>query len=333
MERIKYVEQKIRKKQHTPDYFPLSVILDLFNSDNNYSPEVLFYGDSVVERISRDDQDQRTLGEMVCSGLKNKFKVAYLSSSGYHLEVFYQLTLVLQTLKRKPSILIVPINIRSFSPQWHLNPFYQATEDISLIKSYLDNSGKIFNKQRLSEFELENKWESFLKTEVTYPLTPFKNIQEFIEIINNKNTSTQSEKEFRLQQIFIYHYLYQLQQDHCRLIQLKDLIKLSSDLKISLVLYVTPINYRAGSKYVGDQFRIYLENNVQVVKNLVESLCQSRVKLFGLFKPKNLVFKDFSQLLGTEYFFHEDNPTEHLNEKGRQLMAKLIAELCLQISS
>jgi hypothetical protein len=105
-------------------YPELTQLIELFNSAKP-TPEVLYLGDSVVERISKYDVDTRTLGTMVGDCLQGKLSVAYIAHSAYHLRIFYGFIQVIKTLKRRPHVIILPINLRSFSPQWDLNPVWQ----------------------------------------------------------------------------------------------------------------------------------------------------------------------------------------------------------------
>ncbi len=41
-------------------------------------------------------------------------------------------------------------------------------------------------------------------------------------------------------------------------------------------------------------------------------------------------FANWSELLGSEYFFHADTATEHLHEEGRRILAGAIAEAVME---
>jgi hypothetical protein len=49
---------------------------------------VVFFGDSVSLRVSRNDRDVRTLGEMVARTLSDKMRVVCIHRGAYHIGVF-----------------------------------------------------------------------------------------------------------------------------------------------------------------------------------------------------------------------------------------------------
>src|SRR5688500_7661811 len=51
-------------------------------------PDVLYFGDSVVERLSHHDDDRRTLGQMVGDELGSSKQTFALSHSAYHSQIF-----------------------------------------------------------------------------------------------------------------------------------------------------------------------------------------------------------------------------------------------------
>ncbi|MCU0534206.1 MAG: hypothetical protein MUD14_09960 [Hydrococcus sp. Prado102] len=300
--------------------FPVSTMLEFFDRDND-SPQILIYGDSVMERISKYDGDTRTLSEAIAECLDKKLCMGCISHSGYHMGTFYQLSRLLKLLPQKPSTVVLPINMRSFSPQWDLHPLHQRVEHICTIQDYLNFLDPDCASPP-SDIDRETSSASFLSTQVEYQLTPYQFIYEFENIIKSQ-ASTQQENAFRRQQIFIYHYLYQLDKQHRKLQLLKKTLAILQSLNINIISYITPINYLAAKTYIGDRFLEYFKENLKSIYKIFNEAIQSQTA--------RIFFNDYSLLLDSNCFFHLDDPTEHLNEKGRKILAEMISELCLDL--
>jgi hypothetical protein len=89
----------------------------------------------------------------------------------------------------------------------------------------------------------------------------------------------------------------------------------------SLLTYLTPVNYQAGEKYAGDAFSKASRENAAIVSDIMESHRHS----------SQINFLDCSRFLGSEHFFTEDDPTEHLNQEGRRKLANVINDAVLAL--
>jgi hypothetical protein len=149
---------------------------------------------------------------------------------------------------------------------------------------------------------------------VRYPMTVFRSIGEFREIIARRPGNTE-ERRFRLRQIFVFHYLYPLVPNHRRIVALQDALSAMSGMGVRGLVYITPVNHMAGTRYVGSEFRRLLRSNVAMVCEITEPFQNSgRVRVI-----------DWSVAFDSSAFFHEDEATEHLNETGRMSLARAIA--------
>jgi hypothetical protein len=147
-----------------------------------------------------------------------------------------------------------------------------------------------------------------------YPLSEFKTLGEFRKLIASKPVD-EMQASFRLGQIFLFHYMHPLASNHPLLQDLGEIFQRLALMKIKAFVYVTPINHQAGKRFWNSDFSTQVSLNVSTI-----SECVSRHQ--GLAK---INFKDYSTLLSSEYFFHADNATEHLNENGRVILVERIA--------
>jgi len=275
-------------------------------------PKVLYLGDSVVERVSRDDQDKRTLGQMVSDALQGEKSSLCISHSAYHINLYHHFVLALEKMRNKPEVLIFPINLRSFSPQWDWEPSWQFNQEINCLKGY-SRMGTIIYKP--NEVDMTLAYELFDSRPVEYPNTSLTTIGQFRLIVNSK-PMTKAQKDFRLQQIFIFHYMHDLEITHSKLLALVEMIKLLKSMGVRVFCYITPVNYQAGENFVGLDFLASLQKNISKLEKVITPLLvEHRVS-----------FYNYANLLGSQYFFHKDLATEHIDQNGRNFLSSRIIQ-------
>src|SRR5688500_14215929 len=130
--RVNKMSLKLRKKMHDmyqkyawTAYEPLLNLVTNYNDKNREAPEILIFGDSVMERVADDDVDRRPLHQMIKDSLLPRYHCISISYSAYNPKIYYYFVKSLEKLKKYPKIIVLPINIRAFSPQWDLRPHWQ----------------------------------------------------------------------------------------------------------------------------------------------------------------------------------------------------------------
>ena len=300
-----------------PERQPSSAFAHLFKSYHVGAtpPKLLLLGDSVAERVSWNDYDDRTLAEIVVQNLRGITDVAVVSYGGFTLEVFYYLMLALEKMKHKPDLIVLPINMRNFSPQWDLEPMWQFLPEIEEIKRFIANPSLRSPVGRAQRETISTAvFNSFDATPVKFTLSPFNRIAQFRLLINS-TPATEEQRRFRLQQIFVFHYTNKLAMGHRKLNALENILELLKIMRLPFFAYITPLNVDAGERFVGPEFSVALRENVQIVTDLV----------YKYLTGSRSVFKNWSETMHSEYFFHADNATEHLNEAGRIILAESIS--------
>lgn len=293
-------------------YSDLERLVNNFDRRQN-PPAILFLGDSVVERISDQDKDRRTLDMMLASRFASK-RIVCIAHSAYHLEVYLGLVAALERLRHKPEMVILPINLRSFSPQWDFEPSWQFEQEIRCLWNFANTGSRDFVKH---EVDLTSAYEEFDARPVSYPLTSLDQIGQFRLVINGKPV-TEAQRNFRTRQLFIFHYMYSLPAEHPKIKALEAILEQLQTMKVKVLVYVTPVNHEAGKRFAGDEFVRSVRSNVgRIIRSVTPFLKSPRVS-----------FEDYSEFLGDRYFFNPANPTEHLNQDGRlALVARLTAAI------
>lgn len=310
----KWAKDGIRRFQQERQ--PFSAFVELFkyyHTDAN-PPTVLLLGDSVAERVSWNDYDDRKLSEMIIQNLQSRTDVAAVSYGGFTLDVFYHMVLALEKMKHKPRLVVLPINMRNFSPQWDLEPTWQFRPEIEQIQRFISHPSIVPSvKQVQREVISLEVFNAFDATPVAFDLSPFDRIAQF-RLLINAVPATEEQRRFRSRQIFIFHYTNRLQRGHRKLVALENILKLIQSMGIPFFSYITPLNVEAGERLVGAEFLSVLHANVRMVSEVV-----------GAYQAETHSFKDWSETMRSKHFFHVDNATEHLNETGRKWLAESIA--------
>lgn len=304
----------MRKGKKLAPYLELQMLLENYNGA--MPPDILYLGDSVLLRISREDDKKDTLDRMFAEKVADRFRVLGVAHTAYHLLVYKELIHVLKKTVHRPKIVFLPINLRSFSPQWDYHPSWQFRNEIQAAQSYWSNLTcvDIYNDdERLPNKTLLRLYDSI---PVYYPEIGLKTIGYFRNIINAKPDNEQKRK-YRLQNVFRFHYMHELVGAHPKLNALTNIMKLAAEMGIYVIVYVTPVNWQAGQRYMGNSFINMVKSNVSLIK------AQSALERFSPL----VSFSDFSLLLDSDCFFSEDNSTEHLNEKGREILSDQLKEL------
>lgn len=319
--KIKRIIQKLNSKfvklNNNKVRQPYSEFIRLFNSYNNPDgvETVLFLGDSVAERVSWEDNDQQTLSQILEFELRNKIRLIAISYGGFTLKVFYYFLLALEKMSYKPKAVVLPINMRNFSPQWDLEPKWSFQQEINLVENFIVDASISPSLEQVQNEDIPIEvFNAFDACVVDYPLSPLNRVGHFRLLINAK-AATDEQNRFRLSQIFIFHYAYVLDFNHRKMIFLKSILDLLRKMRIPAFVYITPMNIDAGVRLVGDAFSDIVRSNVGVVSNLVNEYCTG----------DGIIFYDWSEKLPSKYFFHPDNATEHLNESGRHILASCIS--------
>lgn len=320
-----------RNRKHNPfPYGPLErIVATCQQIEDGEGERILYFGDSVVERVSRDDVDKTPLGQIVANRLRPRYTTFVISHSGYRPGIYLALSRVLESAKKKPSLVILPINMRSFSPQWDWNPDFDFEREITAINRYhRDPEKKMIRLVPTNQISVGFwKRQAFLRRKVRYPFSSCKRIRHFVDEIANKSEDSCA-VDFRWRQIFIFQYLHPLEANCRQLRYLQTLLSFLRDLGLPVVSYLTPINYQAGVRYVGEVFKaLVLENIGKIVQQMAgEPLTAVSDTLY---KGPKLTLADWTFLLTENFFFHRNEPTEHLNESGRNRLSDGIVRLVL----
>jgi len=265
--------------------------------------DVVMFGSSVNWWTAEEDTDKRKISEMLDSLLPNE-KVIDISHGAYHSEVYLEFVKFISKNKAEKPAIIVPINLRYFSPKWDLRPQYQFIKERYEIAGipYLIN---FKNYKKISKDE-------YLSHPVYLHEKQIGNIENF------KRKNQQDENETMCNG-FILHYLQLLHSNHKKLTALKDIVEICNKHEIDLLMYIIPIDIMKAERLNINTFKRTVLENISVIKNSL--------------KEESVEVLDLSFYLKSENFNYNLMPNEHLNMYGRKKIAERIKQKLNQLKS
>lgn len=285
--------------QHT---FHEVQLLDQLLTDNT---EILYFGDSVIGRFSPQDKNKSSIGEFLSEELPNH-TVGVIWHRAYQMDLYYEYCRYLAKGNHQPEIVIIPINLRSFSPEWDRRPQYQFNLEKRVLRQKRDVLYRIFYKPLYIFDKASVITEAeFLSTSVFDGKRKRGYVKDFVN--EEDNTYTQD----KMRKKAILRYMYSLTSNHRKVKSMLKIVDIMEETGTNVLFYITPINYRICMRFVGERALVQFKANTK----LIESLLASRDT-----EVLNLAFS-----LERDAFSWPMYPDEHLNERGRQYVAHQLA--------
>lgn len=276
------------------------------------APAVLVLGDSVSIRVAREDEDTRPLHRMIADSLPAASTA--IVSSAYQGEIYRDLIRSLAVLPQKPSLIVIAVNLRSFSPQWHSNPLWELRQERDILNRFIDDP-----EMEIPPLEAVISEPGFFDRHDATPaestFSNFKFNRDF-RALSLARPTDERDAALRYRELFAWHYGYRFSETHPKLAALAEANAIATRVCGRVVNYLTPINLELGVKLLGPRFATHL----------AETAAAAIAGLSSEVKAGASQTLDLSSYLGSRYFFHGNLATEHLRETGRSKLARAVAE-------
>lgn len=262
--------------------------------------DIILFGSSVNEYYSPDDTDKRSIAKMLDSYISGK-SLTGISHCAYHADIYLEYVKYINRSGKKPTI-IIPINLRYFSPGWDLRPGYQFTKEKFLLNEYsfLTNLNFLINLQRQ---QLDTG---------AYSKAPVYNGNKLIGTVKDfeRVSDQEDDKLSEMKKGFIFNYMQPLNINHRKLNSLLKICEIGNTNNLNIIMYITPIDYRRAEKLKITRFKQQQYDNIKTIKSALSTYTVDLI--------------DLSMELDSSYFHYNKRPNEHLNMKGRQKVAKAL---------
>lgn len=269
-----------------------------------HPPDVLYFGDSTIGHSPKSDTNKRPINLLLRYMVPGS-RIRGLTHAAYQLDIYAAYCRYIVSLgeKHKPRVIIIPINMRSFSPHWDKRPGYQFEREKVILAGGLLHA--FYRPLRILKYKF-NKM-----TPGKYSDTPvFKGDLKIGTVKQMKGIKNQ----------LILRYMYPLTREHRKIKSLIDIVRCLSAHGIKAVFYVTPLDYETGEKHLPGEFKAQVRENIRLVETVLNE--------------NNYRLLDLSMDIPGSYFSWERHvaPNEHMNQHGRMYVAKQLARALKQSS-
>ena len=280
--------------------------LDTYLYQNDKFP-TLYFGDSVIKSFDDNDIDKSSIASMLESELSSG-GIGDMSSPSYHLGMFEAMMKHIHMSPNKPKAIIIPINLRSFAPLWDKQPEYEFKNEIFFLthNKLVFYFGKPINIWHAISFAPKSE-KDFHTTPIMYNGVELGTVGSYIQDLENKKPL-----DYMIKESYQFFYLYNLKDNHPKLNSLRTIMNLAKQDSIKLYVYIVPIDYQDGVKYVGKDLGMQISKNADVV-------C-------GVLKEGGIPCLNLAKALPSEDFAHPGLPNEHLKESGRRSVSAALSK-------
>lgn len=298
------IGQIIIARYITP-YYPERLLLDKYSRDKI---QIIYFGDSIIKYASSDDIDKSSIVEML-SKINPAYTIRDISHGGNWLKIDEKLFKYILKSPNKPEAVILPINLHSFSVG-NMGPGYQFEKEIFYLKkplfvTYFYKPLAIFRAININTVAYSD-----------YAQLPVYYGKEKIGVAGDfDNPGIYALTMENIRKLYVFTFMQNLETSHPYLKFLENIIDSADKAGIKLYIYLTPINFEEGVKYVGPDF---IKQTVANAKTICSVLEEKKLPCL------NLAFS-----LNSGYFASPVYPNEHVNEKGRKFIAGQITKFFL----
>ncbi len=292
---------------------PLATLLDAYGPGGS-APEVLYFGGSESLEVSWSDWSKKPLGKMVRRRL-DPARMCQVTQTAYNSRVYLAALRALAAMPLRPKVVMVPINLRQFSPPWSSNPNFGFQGEIEAMEQYADDPSvgvaTVDPFPRRSDFIRTGAdpetWQQYMDTPVSYSGLPHRTIGEFMAQID-KPAVTAGDREHRAKLAYEFNYRFPPDGDHVRLRAAAEVFAQVEALGSQIVCWFHPLNHEVGRELLG----VAWDESIDALAEMVRDRCG----------PSNHIH-DWLELLPQDCFY---DSVEHFNETGRAIVANRMAE-------
>jgi hypothetical protein len=297
--------------------FPPSLPAEIVEFDRYLAEgvDVLYLGDSTLIL----PVGEVTTGEILQELLPNR-RIEQVAHPAYGLDLFHDYVAYMDRRGVWPRTLVLPINIRSFSPAWDMRPAYQFEKERRILAMGLPLARLLLRPLEIFGFFRPSiSQQAFLNAPVYDGDVLVGKVREF-EVLaagevlqegaQNAYREVDLEDEETAQAVLTYHYMFNLEPDHRKLDAMIAVAELAAQRGVDVIFYISPVNVQQGERFLGPAFSERFSDNVRVVQSRLDAASLGNVTVV------NLAF---------DLPAYDLTDTEHLTEKGKEYIAEQIA--------
>ena len=277
---------RIDLQENAPEFMRLAGCLERKGA-------VIYMGDSTDDAVAASDRDRSSIGQMLAAAHAER-GVCTVSHGAYHMGVYEAYAGYAARSGARPRALVMPVNLRSFSPEWDADPGYRFERERFAADARLPLAGYFFRPLAIfgaiARDAADRGEDAWALIRAAVPPTP--------ESVGMD---------------YAFKYMPRLEKDHRKLVSLRNLARAAGAAGIPVYVYVTPIDWQGGRSHVGPEFAARVRENARLACAVAESAGARCL--------------DIATALESRYFSHGTYSDEHLTDQGRRFVAEQIGTL------
>jgi len=297
--------------------FPASLPAEIVQFDRYLAQgvDLVYLGDSTLML----PVGEVTTGEILQELLPDR-RVGQVAHPAYGFELFYDYAAHMDRHGASPQTLVLPVNLRSFSPAWDMRPAYQFQKERRILAMGLPLARLLLRPlETFGFFQPSIGQQAFLDTPVYDGDVLVGQVRDFETLTDDEILQEGAENAYReveledeetAQAVLTYHYMLTLEPDHRKLDAMVAVAELAAGRGINVIFYISPVNVEQGERFLGSEFTERFADNTRVVQSRLEAAALDSVMLLNL--AFDLPAYDFTDM-------------EHLTETGKEYVAEQIA--------
>lgn len=288
-------------------------LLDVFMKNK---ADIVYFGDSTINWAAKSDINQESMPGLL-QRLLPASRVAKITHSSYQPAVYEAFAEYMVRKGYHPRFVIIPINLRIFSPEWDRQPLWQfekekltlAMKDTFGMRFYRPLAVFKFFDPRINRFDYE-------QTGVYDGGQLIGKVEDF------DNETYQSISDDKMRNKLTFRYMYPISVDHRKIKSIVHTAEVLKGAGIEPIFYITPVDWQTLERSLGPRSVARIADNVALINSVLEK--------------QGIVPLDLSRSLPTsEFSWPEDGdgpfyPNEHLRLHGRMfVVGSLLARTAL----
>lgn len=287
----------------------LSRMIELLDYEGHggQAPDLFFLQDSVFVSVAKADEDQRPL-ERTVPGLFPGLRTSVIALTGANIPLYREFLEIILGNRALPGLLVLPLSIRSFSPQWMCKPFYTYDQLRRELSGYR-TEGR-YGPDREVDVEEDQPLDEYARLRAEFPILGERGLLDVEKEIKSLKHDP-ARRSLRPKMAYIFFYLFAFDRGHPHLALWRELFARAAKAGLRILVYIMPVNVERCRKEVGPEFDRVFKANAALLRDFAAEQARNH----------GVRVTDFLEVMGRECFY---DYTEHLNQEGRQRFQALL---------
>jgi hypothetical protein len=283
--------------------------------------EVIVFGNSTFFGAKSD-----TIQKHMCELLAETLPAASLGNmmrASLHIGIIRDFSIYMAAHPRKPRIVIVPINLHSFSPRWDRRPEYQFPTLAAALRVWntpLHWPSRVFHRALC----ISGFWdltpitqEDFEHETVFDGDSPVGRVAGFMaEFEYSPEIKLEARSDTAIRRQLLFYFMNRITPEHRKSRAMVETARIFRDAGIRPIFLIMPVDVEFGRRYLGERFPARIAENSALLLSLLEA--------------ENVTAIDMSAALPSDLFYREFVSDEHMVYEGRRRVAAELIERILR---